>query len=100
MLLTKPVFAGAGGGGITVVDGAALPLSSRRKSRVESGEGGGAMTDGAGIFNFAARELSRSGADTGGGTTAMLFICTREGATSRLATAGAGAITLPLNAGA
>ena len=100
ILLTTPVLAAVGGGGMTVVDGAILPLSRRRKSRVESGEGGGAMTEGAGKFNLALRELSRSGAETGGGTTVTLFICTREGDTSRLATEGAGGITLPLNAGA
>jgi hypothetical protein len=100
MLLITPVFVVVGGGGMTVVDGAVLPLSRRRKSRIESGEGGGAITEGAGRFSFAVRELSRSGAETGGGTTVTLFICTREGDTSRLATEGAGGITLPLNAGA
>jgi hypothetical protein len=100
-LLTNEVLpAGVGGGGITVLEGLALPLSRRRKSRVESAEGGGAMTEGAGILSFAVRALSRSGAETGGGTTATLFICTREGETSRLATLGAGGITLALRAGA
>jgi hypothetical protein len=85
MLLTIEVLpVGAGGGGITVREGSFVPLSSRRKSRVESAEGGGAMMEGAGRVSFALRELSRAGAETGGGTTATLFICTREGVTSRL----------------
>ncbi len=57
------------------------------------------MTEGAGRLSFAVREDSRSGAETGGGTTAGLFICTREGETSRLGVAGAGGITLALRAG-
>ena len=77
----------------------APPLSSLRNSRVDSAEGGGAITEGAGIFSFAVRSLSRSGAETGGGTTAVLFICTREGDTSRLADVGAGGITLPCRSG-
>jgi hypothetical protein len=44
-----------------------------------SAEGGGAMTEGAGKFSFACNPASLSGAETGGGTTATLFICTREG---------------------
>ena len=100
MLLTNEgLAAGVGGGGITVREGSAVPLSRRRKSRGESAEGGGAMTEGAGRLSFAVLELSRSGAETGGGTTATLFICTREGDTSRLATSGAGGITLALRAG-
>jgi hypothetical protein len=100
-LLTNEVLpAGVGGGGITVLEGLALPLSRRRRSRVESAEGGGAMTEGAGRMSFAVREVSRSGAETGGGTTGTLFNCTREGETSRLATVGAGGITLVLRAGA
>jgi hypothetical protein len=56
------------------------------------------MTEGAGKLSFALRELSRSGEETGGGTTATLFICTRVGEISR-PTAGAGGITLVLSAG-
>ncbi len=52
------------------------------------------------MLSFAVRVESRSGADTGGGTTARVFICTREGATSRVTVEGAGAITLPFSAGA
>jgi hypothetical protein len=51
-------------------------------------------------LSLAVRADSRSGAETGGGTTARLFICTREGETSRLTGEGAGAITLPFRAGA
>jgi hypothetical protein len=102
MLLTiDPLAACVGGGGTTA--GAVermLPLSSRRKSREESAEGGGAMTEGAGRLSFAVRDISRSGAETGGGTTATLFICTRGGETSRVTEDGAGAIMLPLRAGA
>ncbi len=76
-----------------------LPLSKRRRSRAESAEGGGATTDGAGRLSFELREVSRSGAETGGGTTAVSFICTRVGETSRLMAAGAGGITLALRAG-
>jgi hypothetical protein len=104
MLLTsEPPAAGVGGGGTTVLEASGIPpappLSSRRRSCSESAEGGGAMTEGAGKLSFAFRELSRSGAETGGGTTATLFICTRVGETSR-PTAGAGGITLALSAGA
>lgn len=55
--------------------------------------------DGAGSISFALREASRSGAETGGGTTA-LFICTREGETSWLTDVGAGGMIWPLRAGA
>ena len=100
-LLTNEVLpVGVGGGGITVLEGSVVPLSRRRRSRVESAEGGGAITEGAGMLSFAVRALSRSGAETGGGTTGTLFIWTRDGATSRLATLGAGGITLALRAGA
>ena len=51
-------------------------------------------------MSFAVREDSRSGAETGGGTTVTLFICTRDGETSRLTEDGAGGITWPLRAGA
>ena len=97
-LLSKPVFA-AGGGGTTFCETLpVLPLSRRRRSRAESADGGGAMTAGAGRLSFALRELSRSGAETGGGTTALL-ICTRDGETSWLTEVGAGGITLPVSAG-
>lgn len=102
MLLTKePLGAAVGGGGTTLGAVERMPpLSSRRKSRAESAEGGGAITDGAGMLSFAVRCMSRSGAETGGGTTAELFICTRDGETSRVTADGAGAITVPLRAGA
>ena len=102
MLLTNDPLTGWVGGGGTTLCGwpVAPPLSSLRKSRGESAEGGGATTEGAGMLSFAIRELSRSGAETGGGTTAALFICTREGETSRLTDVGAGGITLPVRAGA
>lgn len=102
MLLTNdPLPDCVGGGGTTFgdEDDVMLPLSSLRRSRAESVEGGGATTEGAGMLSFELRALSRSGADTGGGTTDTLFICTRDGETSRLIDAGAGGITLVLRAG-
>lgn len=99
MLLTTEVFAAGGGGTTFWGELAALPLSRRRRSRAESAEGGGAITEGAGRLSLASRELSRSGAETGGGTTASV-ICTREGETSWATDVGAGGITLPLRAGA
>lgn len=81
-------------------DALRLPLSRRRRLRSESADGGGATTDGAGRVSFALREDSRSGAETGGGTTEMLFICTREGETSWLTDAGAGGMIWLLRAGA
>ena len=77
-----------------------LPLSNRRRSRVVSADGGGAMTEGAGMLSFVVREASRSGAETGGGTTATLFICTLDGETSWPTAVGTGGITLPVKAGA
>lgn len=102
MLLTKdPLAACVGGGGITLgAEERMPPLSRRRKSRAESAEGGGATTEGAGRLSLALRADSRSGAETGGGTTAMLFICTRVEETSWVTDEGAGAITLPTRAGA
>ena len=81
-LLTNDVLlADVGGGGTTALEESA-PLSRRRRSCVESAEGGGATTDGGGRLSFELRAVSRSGAETGGGTTAMLFIWTRVGETS------------------
>ena len=80
-LTMDPLAEGVGGGGITLgAEERTPPLSRRRRSWL-SAEGGGATTDGAGRLSLATREESRSGADTGGGTTAV-FICTREGETS------------------
>jgi hypothetical protein len=101
MLLNNPVFAACvGGGGMTLgeVD-PEPPLSSLRKSWVESADGGGAIIEETGRLSFALRPTSRSGAETGGGTTPISFICTRERATSRPGVAGAGGITLALSVG-
>jgi len=101
LLINEPLPLGVGGGGTTVLDcPATLPLASLRKSREVSVEGGGAMTEVVGNASLGLRAASRSGADTGGGTTATLLICTCERATSGLTAAGAGGITLPLRAGA
>ena len=100
-LMYEVLAAGVGGGGTTLFDrSGALPLASRCRSCDISVEGGGATTDGAGMASLGLRELSRSGADTGGGTTAAFAICTGERETSRLATAGAGGTILELSAGA
>jgi hypothetical protein len=101
MLLTNDgLLACVGGGGTTDGEDAEAPLSSRRRSRLESVDGGGATTEGAGRFNFALSIDSRSGALTGGGTTATLVIRTRVAGTARLAVSGAGGITPELRAGA
>lgn len=93
--------AGVGGGGMTFFDrSGALPLASRCRSRDISVEGGGATTDGAGMGSLGLRELSRCGAETGGGITAAFAICTGERETSRLTAAGAGGTMLELRAGA
>jgi hypothetical protein len=100
--LTKDVLpAGVGGGGTTVGEVAPLPPASRRRrSRVESADGGGAITEGAGRLIFVLRALSRSGAETGGGTTLASRMRSREGTTSCPAAVGAGGITLVCKAGA
>jgi hypothetical protein len=83
LLTNDPLPADVGGGGTTVLEeSAVLPLSRRRRSCVESAEGGGATTEGGGRLSFELRAVSRSGAETGGGTTAMLFIWMRVGETS------------------
>ena len=101
MLLTMDeLFAWDGGGGTTAGEEPRVPpLSSLRRSRGESSEGGGATTAGAGRLSLAVRALSRSGEETGGGTTAVLFICTREGETSRFTDAEAGGMMLVRSAG-
>jgi hypothetical protein len=64
-----------GGGGTTAFAGsAALPLASRRMSAERSELGGGAMTEGDGMVSRALRDDSRSGDETGGGTTAGFVI--------------------------
>jgi len=63
-LLTNDVFpAWEGGGGTTAgLLAPTLPLSRRRRSRDESADGGGAITEGAGRLSFAVRTASRAGA--------------------------------------
>jgi hypothetical protein len=97
-LTKEPLAAGVGGGGTTFAEVRTPPLSNRRRS--EFAEGGGATTDGAGMLSFAILPDSCSGAETGGGTTEMSFICAREAENSCVTSDGAGAITLPLRAGA
>src|SRR5258708_24815081 len=65
-----------------------------------SAEGGGAITEGAGNVNLEWDAVSRSGAETGGGTTLVSDICTGEREISRLTAPGAGGTTVALKAGA
>src|SRR5260370_36670437 len=76
-----------------------LPLARRCKSCDTSVEGGGAITEFAGMLSLELRFVTRSGAETGGGTIAALVICTGELANSRLTPPGAGGITLAARAG-
>src|SRR5271165_126429 len=100
LLMNDPPTGWLGGGGTTAFDeSGTLPLEGRRMSCVTSAEGGGAITDGAGKFNFEFRVVARSGADTGGGITAGLVIRTGGLEISRLSPPGAGGITLPASAG-
>jgi hypothetical protein len=99
MMLLMNDGACVGGGGTTAGEEAGTPLSSRRRFSAESAEGGGATTEGAGRLSFALRISSRSGALTGGGTTARLVICTRVDGTSWPFVTGAGGITPVVSAG-
>jgi hypothetical protein len=88
-----------GGGGTTVLDESGmLPLAKRCRSCETSAEGGGAITEGAGMFSLEFRALARSGAETGGGSM-VAFICTGELESSRLTPPGAGGITFAASAG-
>jgi hypothetical protein len=101
MLLTMdPLAACVGGGGTTAGAAERIAPLSRRRLGERSADGGGATTEGEGKLSFALRPLSRSGAETGGGTTATLFIFMREGETSCVTSEGAGAIIVPFSAGA
>jgi hypothetical protein len=62
-------------------------------------EGGGAMTVGEGMASLGLLVVARSGAETGGGTTATFVICRGALDISRLTALGAGAITLVASAG-
>ena len=64
-----------------------------------SADGGGATTEGDGNVNLADREVARSGAETGGGTTDSCIICTGAVVISRVTPPGAGGITFEANAG-
>jgi hypothetical protein len=79
LLRSDPLPDCVGGGGTTALEvSAVLPFARRRMSREMSEEGGGAMTAGDGNVSLGSRALVRSGAETGGGTTATLAICTGE----------------------
>ena len=77
-----------------------LPLARRLRSRATSDDGGGATTEGAGKVIFELRADARSGAETGGGTTAGFTICTGALEISRLTEVGAGGITFVASDGA
>src|SRR4029077_2312206 len=101
LLMSDPLPTCVGGGGTTVlVESGTLPLARRCKSGEISEVGGGAITEGVGIVSRAVADVSRSGEDTGGGTTAAFVICTAERVISRLETAGAGGTTVVARAGA
>lgn len=64
-----------------------------------SAEGGGAITELDGRLSLEFRVLTRSGAETGGGTTAAFVICTEELESSRFTPPGAGGITFAASSG-
>jgi hypothetical protein len=71
LLMNVPLPDCEGGGGTTVLPGSGtLPPAMRRMSVEMSAEGGGATTLGAGKVNLRLPDAARSGAETGGGTTA------------------------------
>jgi hypothetical protein len=95
LLMNDPLAAVVGGGGTTACEGSgAAPVGMRRRSPDVVAVGGGATTVGAGMFSLAVREVTRCGAETGGGT--ILVSVSRTGAleTSRLTAVGAGGTTL------
>lgn len=98
LLMNEGAAVWVGGGGTTFGD-AAAPLSRRRRSWVESAEGGGATMDGAGRLSFAFLSSSRSGALTGGGTMATFVILTLVDGASIPLVSGAGATTRAVSAG-
>jgi hypothetical protein len=101
LLMNDPPPACVGGGGTTDLPGSGmLPLERRRMSDETSVDGGGATTEGAGRFSFEVRELARSGAETGGGTTDGSIIRTGAEEGWRLTADGAGGMTLFASAGA
>src|SRR5579859_302029 len=94
LLTNDPLPAGVGGGGTTACEGSgALPVGMRRMSPETLAEGGGATTAGAGMVSRAVRELARSGAETGGGTTFVSVIRTGALDISRPTDPGAGGTT-------
>jgi len=101
LLMNDPLPDCVGGGGTIVLEGSGtLPLARRCKSCEMSDEGGGAITEGAGKANLGSREVTRSGAEAGGGTTATFAICTGALEISRLTPPGAGGMMLAAREGA
>ena len=92
VLRSEPLPVCEGGGGTTVRAGSAELAPRRRMSELMSVEGGGATTDGVGKLSLEFRAPARSGAETGGGTTAE-SICTGAEEIWRLTAPGAGGMT-------
>ena len=93
LLTNDPLPVAVGGGGTTAEGSGVLPVGMRRMSPETLAEGGGATTAGAGMVSRAVRELARSGAETGGGTTFVSVIRTGAVDISRLTVPGAGGTT-------
>ena len=92
MLLQVPLA--CCGGATTALEGSRVPPLGRRRMSCEMlVEGGGAITEGAGMVSLDWPVEARSGAETGGGTTAPVD-CIGAREYSRPAALGAGGMTL------
>ena len=100
-LLTKDELpeGDGGGGAIALLWSGALPAVSLRISAVISVEGGGATVAGAGRVILGFRTPARSGAETGGGTTAGSIAWIGAEENCRLTADGAGGVTSAASAG-
>lgn len=94
-LASDPPLDAEGGGGTGFVCMSPLAVLPQLLKSWLTSDGGGATTAGAGNVSLGLDEASRSGAETGGGTTSTVCVTsTRELAKSRGVSRGAGAITL------
>ncbi len=99
-LMNDPPAEGDGGGGTTAFVGSGAEPGDRwRISAFTSVEGGGATFAGAGSVIFGLRIFPRSGADTGGGTTAGSIVCSGADEYWRRTEAGAGGTTFAASEG-